>query len=535
MAIAVRLVLARDGAWQSSDSFHYFALADAIHEHGAFESGGSQHPDLSRSPLYPTLVAATRFLVPDTATAGFLVSLLASVGAMFAIARLAGDLFGPGAKRAGLVLGAVSPVGVMALPSLPDPLLVALLLASASSIWRARDSGSFRPALEAGVWAGLATLTRAEGIAYPLAAAALAVACGGGRARLGARVRNGALILACGAAMYAPWAWYASQRLGRTMFAPGFEYVAGQRALADAIEARYWNYPGLDWTDVVLFAPTADHGGTLWTRWFETGRVPELDPRVLPASMKDASVPAATTGRGGTWLQPSRWLRRAGIVQSNLPRALRGLWSERLVTVSTLVLGVVAAIALAGSRRRQEAWFLAGVGVWASLPLASHVEYRFLFPWTGLGAVVASACWRTFATRPSIGIAVALLVGVDTLSAPRPAHGLRDDPQGLVRLVRDANLPPGPLMATRSGVPYLSGRPYRPLPVGGPEVVADALHATGSVAVVVETAADLDRRPDVGALLEDPPPPPWRIAGRIPSGTRGEYRLLVVSHEATIP
>src|SRR5262245_66691023 len=56
--LAIRVAVQRSYTPLASDSVHYVLLARSLASGQGFVSGGSQHPDLSRSPLLPLLTAA---------------------------------------------------------------------------------------------------------------------------------------------------------------------------------------------------------------------------------------------------------------------------------------------------------------------------------------------------------------------------------------------------------------------------------------------------------------------------------------------
>ena len=92
----------------SSDSFHYMLLGDALAHGRGFVSGGSQHPDLTRSPLLPLLMAPLVWVLGDPLRAGLIVITLAAAALAIPLYFLCRELFGMRAAYAALPLVGVS-------------------------------------------------------------------------------------------------------------------------------------------------------------------------------------------------------------------------------------------------------------------------------------------------------------------------------------------------------------------------------------------------------------------------------------------
>jgi 4-amino-4-deoxy-L-arabinose transferase-like glycosyltransferase len=129
-----------------------------------------QHPF---HPLYPLLVAALHALAAPFGlgleTAGALVSALAGGGAVLALHGFVRRAFGP---REGLVAAWLLAFHAGAVDSGGDvqseSLYLALFLAAAAALWRALGEARKGAALAAGAFAGLAYLTRPEGLGVAL-------------------------------------------------------------------------------------------------------------------------------------------------------------------------------------------------------------------------------------------------------------------------------------------------------------------------------------------------------------------------------
>lgn len=175
--------------------------------------------------------------------AGRLVLALLGAAVVALAALVAFQLAGRPAATAAAALTAFDPTLVMAGSSLlTEPLFMTLLLAAAASILRLRATGALRWAVAAGAFAGLASLTRANGV---LVLVAVAVAAAAGAGPLRARLRAPALVLACGVLAVAPWTIRNAVELGA--FVPvstetGFTAAGMYNADADANHGR-WNVP----------------------------------------------------------------------------------------------------------------------------------------------------------------------------------------------------------------------------------------------------------------------------------------------------
>jgi 4-amino-4-deoxy-L-arabinose transferase-like glycosyltransferase len=129
-----------------------------------------QHPF---HPLYPLLVAALRALTAPLGlgleTTGVLVSALAGGAAVLALHGFVRRAFGP---REGLVAAFLLAFHAGAVDSGGDvqseALYLALFLAAAAALWRALSEARTGAALAAGAFAGLAYLTRPEGLGVAL-------------------------------------------------------------------------------------------------------------------------------------------------------------------------------------------------------------------------------------------------------------------------------------------------------------------------------------------------------------------------------
>jgi hypothetical protein len=130
-------------------------------------------------PLYPFLLRWVEPLTGDWERAGVLISIAAGALAVIALFALLADAFDRRVAAVGALLLAVHPIAIEQADVQSDALYLALFLTSAWALWRALARASAAWALAAGVAAGLAYLTRPEGLgtaAVGLGLAAVALA-----------------------------------------------------------------------------------------------------------------------------------------------------------------------------------------------------------------------------------------------------------------------------------------------------------------------------------------------------------------------
>lgn len=189
---------------------HAVSLADGDGYPDALTVAGGPGPSAFRPPLYPLLLAPVYAVVgTDDDHARWLAARIeqAVLGtiAVGLIALVAFQLWG---RRAALIaagIAAVYPPLVHAGTSLlTEPLFVALLLAGLAAILQYRRCpGQLRWLAVAGTCAGLATLTRGNGLAIVIA---LALGAWVGRSRLSLRSAVApAIVVVCAVLVVAPW------------------------------------------------------------------------------------------------------------------------------------------------------------------------------------------------------------------------------------------------------------------------------------------------------------------------------------------
>jgi 4-amino-4-deoxy-L-arabinose transferase-like glycosyltransferase len=166
-------------------------------------------PTAYRPPAYPYALAApelvAKWLGADALSVARGFQVLLGVLDVALVGLLAAMLWG---RRVGLIalgLAAVYiPLVLVSGTLVSEPLYVAFVLGAICAVlhWRRHGGGGMLPA--AGVLAGLAALTRSNGIVVLLAVPVLAAAVGGHRRGL-LRLRSAALVLVCAGLTVAPW------------------------------------------------------------------------------------------------------------------------------------------------------------------------------------------------------------------------------------------------------------------------------------------------------------------------------------------
>ncbi len=544
-AFLLRLLAQVPEARTSSDTFQYLLLGRSLAAGEGYVSGGSEHPDLSRPPLLPLLVAAALPLAGgDMERAGRLA--VAATGALLLLPLfyLSRGLFGARAGLAALLLGGASCAMGAAVVILPTAPFVLLILSAAACAWAGARRRSARLLAVAGALAGAAALARAEGLAWALLLAAWA-----GLDRLGrplprpGRLARAALVLAGAAALYAPYAAWASARLGHPSLAPTVEYLSVMRDLTDRLGLRDVPGPPLPWQERAKALPTADHRALVLTEVFVHGRPADPDPEQV--ALEEASV--APGEAHDPWLV---LMRRIHIVRGNVTRLYSvAKWHHFLTPLPLVLAGIGLAHGLSRRRLRRGVLFVLLLAAGGLAPLLSHVEGRFLHAPHALGLILAAGGWgwldRQLAGRWGragglLRAGVGLLVAAALLHAGwRHVQGLRADPA--IRAAQEVAAaaagaaPPGSLLGTQPDLAFLAGRPFRLLPVGPAATVHDHALAQGAALLALEGERDAQLRPHLPELAAGVAPPGFRLIHAQPDPRGGWLRLYQVEPRPGIP
>lgn len=497
----------------SSDSCHYLRLAAGLAAGDGYRSDGSEHPDVTRLPVFPILVAATGSLTGNFEGAAR--GLVALAGALMPIPLffLARRSFGPDAAWAAAVLGAFSCLHGVSGFLLPDPIALLLLLSTAASAVDASRRPSGTRFARTGVLAAAAALTRSEALLVAPVVALAVTACSRRR-----RLAGGSLVLLGALAVYAPYAAWTSWKLGRFAPSPGLEYVRDARLLSDRLDLRWVGEPSIPWSDKATFMLDRSGERRLLDVFFLDDRLPEL----AGAPGAPDAAPADADERPTLERRRDEALRRGRIVAGNLRRMPSQLRVEHLapaVPWGLALLGAACGVLRRSSRRLLPV--LLSPALCAVAPYYSHVEPRFGYAIFAGTVVFAAGGWgwlagalRRVGTIPRSALHLLLLAGV---VVPALFHDPRAGGISTRRLAqRDAGaeaaklLPPGGIVSARPFVPYFAGRPFVVLPIASPERVLELARRERAAGIALESAQDRKGRPDLAAWLGPVDPPGLR-------------------------
>jgi len=159
LALLVRVIRWHQTAAMMNDGPEFIRLAQAI-------AAGDWHTALSHPyhPLYPLAIRLAHGFTADWERAAVAVSVIAGAAAVLALYELLREGFDARIAALGAFLLAVQPVAIELADVQSDALYLALFLGSASCLLRAYLRESALHAALAGVCAGLAYLTRPEGV-----------------------------------------------------------------------------------------------------------------------------------------------------------------------------------------------------------------------------------------------------------------------------------------------------------------------------------------------------------------------------------
>jgi 4-amino-4-deoxy-L-arabinose transferase-like glycosyltransferase len=340
---------------------HALALVQT-HAYPVFHLGHEAVPTAYRPPGFPVFLAVAHELFGPGLRPQRLAQVLVGVAVVILIGVVARQLWGPRTGLIAAALAAISPVLVLFGATLEsEPLFTALMLAALSCALAARTRrGDGRRVLAwataAGVLAGLASLTRPEGLAVALAVAL----CAGSR-------RAGLVVVLATVVCVAPW----TIRNAITMHA----FVPVSTAAGNTLAGTYNSVSLHDgrWRDPRLShlypAVRAAHRGN------EPGRDRALRHAVLEFILAHPTAPlqiAAHNVPRVTGLAPVSFSRVSLKTVSLTPRPAPLL---RVALIVTTVLGLAGA-ATAAARRAPPGWWAAGAIV-LLVALLVNAEQRF--------------------------------------------------------------------------------------------------------------------------------------------------------------
>jgi len=488
LALGVRALRWHGTSLMFNDGPAFLTLAQAVA--AGDWTGVVSHP---YHPLYPAVVAVVHFLVPSWEGAAAAVSIACggvSVGLLWALLRRA---FGRDAAWLGALFLAVQPRAIEQSSDVQsDGLYLALFLAGALALWLALERRRAALAAWTGVLAGLAYLTRPEGIGIVLAGGLLLALeavrrrMPPGRAVALALVMGAALLLVMAPYLVAlrtvggSWSLTQKKSVGRLLLleaGPAPESLAAVEAARDAAGA----------------AP-----GTAAAR-----------PRQPP--------PAGAAGPGPPGAEaPPAWaleLRRAG-------RAVSGLWDAiaKAARPWFLVLLVAGAWLRRGWPGPGGRFVLAFLAVYLPVLLAQSFQYgyvsgRHVMPLLALCFGYLAPAVRTLAglarraaaragrpglsERAAVAGVLALVVAVALGQALKPERPRARAARAAADWLAAQPAAPGAVAAGKGRLAWYAGRPHVPF-YGQPRGEAFlASLRSGGARYLIARGADLDEFPEL--------------------------------------
>ncbi|MCZ6833292.1 MAG: glycosyltransferase family 39 protein [Acidobacteria bacterium] len=520
----------------SSDSFHYLLLAQHLAAGEGFVSGGSQHPDLSRPPLFPMAIAAFIPVSGDAGAAARLVITLAGSLAVVPLFFLARAMLGSGAALAMLPLASLSCLIGGAMRFLPTSLSTLLALMALAMTYAAGRQGWAAPALLAGLLAGLAALTRSEGVVWPLLLALwILVAPAAGRYPWSRRPLAMAALLGGSLLVYMPYVTWAWGHLGRFDPAPPITYLTQMRDMTDRLGLRWVEGGTVPWEQRAAGLLSADHTQLILSERFSHSHRLEPDPAGVDlefTDLKPGQAPALT----------SLLRRRLAITAVNTRRLLTAVHYGHFAPAILVLLSLAGLPLLIRPGHRGGTLFLLLVLAGSLVPVVSHVERRFLYLAFGLTLLPAAAGWQSLARlvaraagrRARLAQAVVsavlllLVLGAGLANArvqQRPVEQYRALEKAAAALAKG---PPGAVLAVQPAVAYLAGRPFRLLPVAKPAAVLDYARAQGATQIILEGSRDLTVRPALEGLSNGSPPPGYTLTHAMDDPRGGQALIFAL-------
>ncbi len=238
-------------------------------------------------------------------------------------------------------------------------------------------------------------------------------------------------------------------------------------------------------------------------------------------------------------------LRRLQIATRNTVSLQRAVRYGHFAPAVLLLLLAAGLPTLLAPRHRPAALFLILALAGSLVPMASHVERRFLYVAFALALIPSAAGWRTLVRlagratlRPrlvqgvlSLGL-LALVTGAGIVhyhAQQRPAAVMQVLNEA-ARQVRSG--PQGAVLGVQPAIAYRSGRAYRVLPVAPPAATSRWGHSQGASQLVIEGERDLQLRPDLQDLVLNGGAEGYRLAWSTPDPRGGKVWIF---HLDTVP
>ncbi|MCG8592300.1 MAG: glycosyltransferase family 39 protein [Proteobacteria bacterium] len=450
LAVLIRTLSAARLGVISNDGPLFLWLAEALAEGRLWDV--LAHP---YHPLYPGLVAVGHVLGLPVEGAALAISVLAGGVSVILLYALVRDAFGSaiGLLAAGLL--AIHPLAIsVSADVLSDGLYLALFLAAFWCLWRALERHPGGWAFATGLAAGVAYLTRPEGLGVALLGCAYA----------------GAL------ALRGLWSWRRTAAWG-ALVALGVASVAGPYLVALRWEHGHWMLTPKKsvavWLGVTDKAPELGESSI-------PGVVPSLpragEPaRGTPAVRTSELVGALRAGLGTTY-----WLLLAlGLVR------IRGRPSRRGWLLGMLVAGYALVwIALA-----TQSGYLSRRHVLPPLvPLFGYVALATAWLGTWLGRLLEGRSGLSLRGWRPLALGLAL---VAILMLPRQIEARRGErlaERRAAEWLRDQDRASGAVAAGKMRIAYYAGEPFVPLPSDPPGGMLAYLESRNVRYVIVDQA-----------------------------------------------
>jgi 4-amino-4-deoxy-L-arabinose transferase-like glycosyltransferase len=419
-------------------------------------------------PLYPAAVALTHGVVADWETAAVLVSVAGGVASVLFLFLFVRDAFGtPTDWAAAALLTVHSRMIEFSADVQSDGVYMAFFLAGMWLAWRALRTRSLGSAAAAGIAAGLAYMTRPEGLGIAVVAGGLGAA----------RVVRGR------------WAVGTGLRWG-TALAVGVLLCVGPYLVALRAHTGVWTLSSKRSVAILTGAELEEEAPAPSALPWPAGAPGEPAGASRAAPPAPASAPPAEAGPGALAL---------GIQLLHTASS-----SLRYTTLFFLAIGLALARGRPGDRGRFVLALIGlyGVVLFALLAEVGYVSRRHTFPplvpligYAGMG-VVAVGQWAQTRLRAArrqgpapVGSRAALLLGIGLMAAPALWNQI--EPKRLDKLaerraaewLRDhgrAGPASAPVAAGRQRVGYYAGAPYLPLGDVPPEQLPAYLRAHGA-------------------------------------------------------
>lgn len=536
LGFGMRLVAQDASALHSSDSYHYLLLAEHLAAGEGFTSGGSEHPDLSRPPLYPMVLGAAMVLTGQVELAARLATALLGALAAVPLFFLARQTMGPGAALMTLPLAAFSCLIGGAVRLLPTSLSTLLALAALAMVLAAVRRGSLLLALLTGMLAGLTAMSRSEGVIWPpLLSFWLLVASAPVPRPFQKRLLAIGALVAGSLLVYTPYVAWSSARLERLDPMPPVTYMSQMRDLTDRLGLRWVDEGRVPWPQRAAGLLSVDHRHLVLQERFNHSR--SIKPDLTEAAVEVADPPV-----GEEPAMTDILLRRLQIAGSNTSTLQRAIRYGHFAPAILLLLALAGLPTLLDHRRRQGSLFLLLALAGSLTPVLSHVERRFLYVAFALILIPAAAGWTTLArvagraagplARTATGVGLTLLV---LWAGIAHFQGQRRPPEVMITQNKAAAMlasgPAGPVLAVQPAVPYRAGRMFRYLPVAAPEAVLEFARAQGATQILLEGDRDLYLRPDLAPLLESDSVPGFQLAHTMEDARGGRVFILHMQNE----